>query len=193
MKKIFLPFCLILFAQFQACQSKCDEDSGWDANFDYIYTEKIPYKDSSQLTFINTLTNDIYVFKGQGWISNHVIAIPQPEKCRGNNVEVKRELVFISPTYNKKIRIGLTQTTLGEDVTLFISLEPKGFVLKNLNYFYHDSTPYYIQGKLYQEVYKCDDLYNNTNTGSDSCYYQAKYGIIRLLTDSVKLELLEFK
>ena len=192
MKNLVLSVCLILLGFLQSCSSKAPCDPVGKSLISDFMVNRIPYKESSVLTFINTLTNDTHVFYSQGWIRSMVYAHLDPEKCYGDSIEGERRLDFISPTFGKKIKIGISQSKSFhlENYSLFVFIDNKRFIFDD---FYSPSRTSFSYATPYQSntnVYKLDDQYN-INSGSDSCYYNFQNGIIKIMTNTENLELLK--
>ena len=190
---ISILLCLILFSMVQSCSTKepCD-DTGVGRYYLSDELKKIPYTDSTILTFINTVTNDTHVFHTQSWIRSIGYAQLNSEHCFGDSIEGERRLDFVSSTFNKKIQIGISQLRNRHLLiyTLFICIDNKKFIFDDFWSPGRTSFPYTTPIQSYNNVYKLDDQ-DNMNSGNDSCYYNFQNGIIKIMTNTENLELVK--
>ncbi len=109
MKKLKLlltiPFLLLLV-------KACKPDKGCVDNNEYRYQSEtelsvVPYKDFSELTFINKTTRDTSVFVGQGYVYDWGKYVTQEECPQTYNLQ-RRYIIFNCTKNNDKISIENT-------------------------------------------------------------------------------------
>jgi hypothetical protein len=98
----------VIFLLFKACKP----DKGCVDNNQYEYQLErdlnlIPYKDFSELTFINKMTRDTSIFVGQGYVYDWGKYVTQEECNQTYNLQ-RRYIVFICTKNNNKISIENT-------------------------------------------------------------------------------------
>jgi hypothetical protein len=172
---IVIPLLLLLF---KACKpdEKCVDGNNYRYIDEYDYG-KIPYKDHSQLTFVDKKTKDTLVFTGQGFQYGFGKYVSQGECPQTTNLEY-RSLTFINNKNADKITIinqfiGLTTSEISFNYKINSkSLSPAYFNAP----FAYDSL--LISGKYY---YNIKD-FTAINSTVDLCFlYTLKEGIVQLI------------
>ena len=187
---IVIPLLLLLF---KACKpdEKCVDGNNYRYIDEYDYG-KIPYKDHSQLTFVDKKTKDTLVFTGQGFQYGFGKYVSQGECPQTTNLEY-RSLTFINNKNKDEILI--------ENKFVSFDVSYIGITYKNLSKNFSPvevSKPYkydslIIQGTKYYNVQYLKDTH--PYTPFLSIYYNLNYGILKLETNTgdtlelIKLEL----
>ncbi len=177
MKKLIFIIPLILFL-FKACKP----DEGCVDNNQYQYQLErdlsvIPYKDFSELTFINKTTRDTSVFVGQGYVYDWGKYVTQEECPQTYNLQ-RRYIVFNCTKNTDKISIENTFDSPGGRIIDF-SLRKYNLPLIG-TYFYgnyaYDSLN--LENKVY---YKVKDFATGKINTQFSFLYTNTNGIIRMI------------
>lgn len=109
MKKLKLLITIpVLLVLFKACKPEegCDDNNYYEYQLDRDLNV-VPYKDHSELTFINKTTRDTSVFVGQGYVYDFGKYVTQEECPQTYNLQ-RRYLVFNCTKNNDKIVIQNT-------------------------------------------------------------------------------------
>lgn len=195
MKKLKLlltiPFLLLLV-------KACKPDKGCVDNNTYQYQPEeelniVPYKDFSELTFINKITRDTSVFVGQGYVFDWGEYVTQEECPQTYNLQ-RRYIVFNCTKNTDKISIENTFLQPGNR-TFTISYKNKSKSL-NAGYFM-PSFPFsydsiIIENKYYYKVKKISAENSTTTIGY---LYSLTKGLIQIVSpvDKDTLNLIDIK
>jgi hypothetical protein len=190
--KLLLSITTMLLI-FKGCKpdEKCVDGNNYRYINDYDYS-KIPYKDHSELTFIDKKTKDTLVFTGQGFQYGFSKYVAQGECPQTTNLEY-RSLTLINNKNANKIFI--------ENKFISFDVSAIGISYKNFGKIFYAvevSKPYkydslIVQGTKYYNVQYLKDM--NPYTPFLSIYYNLNYGILKLETNAgdtlelIKLEL----
>jgi hypothetical protein len=190
--KILLTIPLLLLL-FKACKpDKGCTDGNYYKYIDEYDFRKIPYKDYSELTFLNKKSNDTIIYKGQGNQFTFIKFI-EPGECPQTNNLQYRSLTFINNKNNEKIIVENKFITLG--------VSNIGITYKNFGKNFYASEirkPYTLDSMIIQGVkyYNVEYLKDELPYPSFlSIYYNLDYGILKLETNNgdtlelIKLEL----
>lgn len=194
MKKLYFILCLILFSQ-------CGKNVPCKVQPDlYIFfpeetLSKVPYKNNTELTFINTLTNDTHTFYGQSWDSSNWYYRDYSKECQGGYFMEDRRQRFISPTYKYPINFGIIYTSRSQGSEYFVvDLTAFSYYLwvGNIHEPYtFDSL--LIQNKWYLDIKYFKDQYLPGRNTKYGCFYNTSQGIIKIELPEGNLELLKIK
>jgi hypothetical protein len=178
----------VIFLLFKACKP----DKGCVDNNQYEYQLErdlnlIPYKDFSELTFINKMTRDTSIFVGQGYVYDWGKYVTQEECNQTYNLQ-RRYIVFICTKNNNKISIENTFIKYG------IRTMSIGFKNNSINMSASGlSKPYsfdslIIENKLYRNI-------NEYPQNNLTVFYNATEGIVKIIYPSTKdtLNLIDLK
>ena len=184
-----IPLILLLF-------KACKPDKGCVDNDQYEYQLErdlnlIPYKDFSELTFINKTKLDTSVFVGQGYVYDWGKYTTQEECPQTYNLQ-RRYIVFNCTKNNDKISIENTYLQPWNKAINFSfnikdkSLHPSYFI----GSFAYDSIS--IEGKYYYNVIDFTSIKSTTEFGF---LYTKTEGLIRLVNPLTKdtLNLIDLK
>jgi hypothetical protein len=173
MKRLIFIIPLILLL-FKACKT----DKGCVDNNEYRYQSEtelsvVPYKDFSELTFINKTTRDTTVFVGQGYVYDWGKYVTQEECSQTYNLQ-RRYIVFNCTKNTDQISIENT-FTVPWDTEISV-----GFKNKNLNMspsglrkpYSFDSL--IIENKLYRNI-------NEYPQNNLTVFYNATEGIVKII------------
>lgn len=172
-----IPLVLILF-------KACKPDKGCVGNNTYQYQPEeelniVPYKDFSELTFINKITRDTSVFVGQGYVFDWGKYVTQEECPQTYNLQ-RRYIVFNCTKNSDKISIENTFIQPGIE-TMRISYKSNSI---NITPFVLYSKPYsfdslLIENKLYRNI-------NEYPQNNLTVFYNATEGIVKIIYPSTK-------
>jgi hypothetical protein len=170
-----IPFLLLLV-------KACKPDKGCVDNNYYEYQaenslNRIPYKDFSELTFINKTTRDTSVFVGQGYVYDWGKYVTQEECPQTYNLQ--RRYIIFNCTKN-------TDRIIVENTFLVPWTTAINFSFNNKDKSLHPSYfsgPYaydslYIEGKYYRNVKDFTSIKSTTEFGF---LYTLNDGIIRII------------
>jgi hypothetical protein len=184
-----IPLILLLF-------KACKPDKGCVDNNQYQYQLEedlnvVPYKDFTELTFINKTTRDTNVFVGQGYVYDWGKYVTQEECPQTHNLQ-RRYIVFNCTKNSDKISIENTFIKYGIR-TMNFSWNNKGKSLYPSYFsgpFAYDSLN--IEGKCYYNVKDFTSIKSTTEFGF---LYTKTEGLIRLVNPLTKdtLNLIDLK
>ena len=183
MKKTYIILCFPLLIFLKSCSPdpKCGEDITYQYLSDYEL-KKIPYKDFSILTFINTTTKDTSTFIGEGFGNDYSTYI-QSGDCPQTFKLQRRYIVFSCTKNSDKITIQNTFIQPGSSTINFsykknnLNISPAG-IRKPFSF---DSLK--IEEKYFYNI----NQYNpNSPTVSLGILYNTKEGIIQLIHPPTK-------
>ena len=197
MKKIYL---LILINTFLfGCNKKdpCkNEGISQVRDIKQEILDLVPYKDLSELTFVDSITLDTHVFYGQGWQKSYWYYHDYSDECSvGTNLQ-KIQQGFFSPTFPKSIFFGMVYVNPGE-VYIEVIAEMENIYYLSPGYLLWHRTPQdsiNIQNNWYKNYVFFSDHYGklgrNKNLG---CYLNPSHGLLKIQFPETTLELLKFK
>jgi hypothetical protein len=179
MKKLKLLLCLpIILLLFKACKPDkgCTNGNYYKYIDEYDFS-KIPYKDYSELTFINKKTKDTLIFYGQGYQFDFGQATTQEECPQTYNLQ-RRQIVFKCYKNNDEIKItnffmGFTTTDINFSYKKNNRIVDPGSISWPFAY---DSI--LIEGKFYYNVKDFTPIITPVNIGF---LYTLNEGIIQLI------------
>ena len=190
-KTYILSLCTLLF--FASCKKNngC-VDNTYEQDIPINDLTKVPYTDTTKLTFVRTSTNDTFTFKGHGWITDFVTTQSQ-EDCPQTYKLQRKQISFVSPTYVKTITLalqyyqpnGADYLAIGFNNTTFI-VDP-GSIRVPYSY---DSLN--IGNRNYYNIKYFKNQYHPEYNSPYGCFYNTAQGILRMETsDGDKWELLK--
>ncbi len=181
-----IPLILLLF-------KACKPDKGCVDNNQCQYQLEedlnvVPYKDFSELTFINKTTRDTSVFVGQGYVYDWGKYVAQEECPQTYNLQ-RRYIIFNCTKNTDQISIENTFIQPGIE-TMRISYRSNSI---NITPFVLYSKPYSfdslsIENKLYRNI-------NEYPQNNLTVFYNASEGIVKIIYPSTKdtLNLVDLK
>jgi hypothetical protein len=191
MKKLIfiIPLILLLF-------KACKPDKGCVDNNQYRYQSEtelsvLPYKDFSELTFINKTTRDTSVFVGQGYVYDWGKYVTQEECNQTYNLQ-RRYIVFNCTKNTDQISI---ENTFLVPWASAINFSYKNFG-KSLSYgsffgpYHHDSI--LVGNNMF---YNVRDLTKTFSTAEFGFLFSKNEGLISIITQNPKdtLNLIDLK
>jgi hypothetical protein len=186
---ITIPLILLLF---KACKPEegCVDNNYYEYQLEE-YLNSVPYKDFSELTFINKTNRDTFVFIGQGYVYDWGKYTTQEECPQTYNLQ-RRYIVFNCTKNTDKI---IVENTFEKPGISAIKFSYKNYG-KSLSYgsffgpYHHDSI--LIENKIY---YKVRDLTKTFSTAEFGFLFSKNEGLIRLINSSTNdtLNLIDIK
>ena len=198
-------FIILLFTITFSCElflSSCQKDkpcvhgtTELDISSDDF--AKVPYKDTSKLTFVRTSTNDTFTFNGLGWVTDYWTFQTQDECYQLYKLQSKY-IVFSCIKYPQPITVSFLYYSpsipyLEIDFTTITSSPPNTYIILPIDIdkpYQYDSL--LIQNKFYYKVRYFKNEYKPEYNTAYGCYCTAKDGIIKMETsDGDKWELIK--
>ncbi len=164
---------------------------------------KIPYMDSTELTFINSSTNDTFIFSSGVWDSSIVLSSYGPNYCTGKRYSEKQQIQFVCPKFDDTLSFSI-------QLDLVINIQQAsrgtGFVvtLGTREFCFFSDWPekidtvmgakqYSIQNHSYFDVLKFQNWKKPNLVSPYYCYYNTEFGILKIETAQGNLELCKMK
>ncbi len=191
MKKIIIPLCLIMCTQFIGCANDSPSCEDTYLYFAKEHIDKVPYKDSTELTFINSVTNDTLIFSGQGWDSSYVLTHHQID-CVQKVFLGKREIVFFDKKDNDTLTFRM-QTQMDGRIDFYVTIRQHEFAFPWRWPEKIGTSQYTINGHLYTDVLQFKNALRPEFSSNYNCYYSESFGIIKIETVQGNLELYKIK
>lgn len=200
-KHIITIFCLfVLGTSLQSCHKKepCLTDGVPSVmNIMDELKAKVPYKDFAELTFVDSISGDTHVFKGQGWESSYWWYRNWEITCDDGTNCQRIVQKFGSTTYPLSIQFGMV-TTLPSNTAQYVNVNLTKYeyylwygYMKDGNAQKVDSL--WIQNKWYYNVNYFKNNYNSQWETPYGCYYNSTFGLLKIQTEEGTLELLKMK
>ena len=194
MKILYLALSYILFLQFFGCKmGSLDGSHEPCLPSNYFLTKAdwdvVPYKDSTELTFLDSLTNDTFVFYGTAWDSTTKHSFYSGDFCVGDIFWEIRNINFVCKNYVYPINFNYSTESGASKIS--IKMGPQLFSISRFT-LDNKKKSYYIQNRLYNDVVKIPDQ-AGLDTIKTNCYYSPTFGIVKIETPTGNLELLKFK
>jgi hypothetical protein len=144
---------------------------------------KVPYKDSTKLTFISLNTNDTHTFVGQGWKMDYGYYSESGAAGCPKQYNFQRKYIqFVSTTFTYPITISLLYYyPLGDYME--VKFNRTTFVARPISL----SKPYtydslIIQNKIFFDIKYFKNQYKPENNTKYGCYYNITEGIVKVET-----------
>ncbi|MEI6594787.1 MAG: hypothetical protein WCO28_04430 [Bacteroidota bacterium] len=154
---------------------------------------KVPYTDTSKLTFVRVSTNDTFTFTGHGWVIDYgTLQTGYEDGCYQNYNLQRKRIAFTSLIYPLPITLAFQYYSAGIDY-LEIDFNKTSYIVgpggirKPYEY---DSL--LIQNKHYYNIRYFKNEYKPEYNTPYGCYYNITQGILRMETsDKDKWELIK--
>ncbi|MBC7383663.1 MAG: hypothetical protein H7296_11845 [Bacteroidia bacterium] len=195
MKRLSIFFLLCAICLLHGCKGPdqpCQTSYVYEKLRDYELV-KVPYTDSSVITFINANTNDTHNFYAKGWDSSATVYDDSGPKhnCPYFFVYESKKLVFESSTYGKSLSIQLHMVH-GGLVAINIVLGVASLTLSTVLLSTQTMPKEIVHGREYSGVTRFG-VSDHTNNPIYDCYYNLEFGILKITQPGGDLELLKLK